>query len=259
MSKMYKVKTRHNIVYSGCRSAGPYVLESMVAAPMVFDHFWTTGTTFMAKEEPPLATNVNPTFVYSLVGATFAIHFGTTRIAPSHLAPAFLRSRPASIVASDLVDCAKSQFRDWVTSFQTFLGRRPGMITIRLFSGEALCFCQGLAEYRTTGSVTEDQTVAPWNTTPLEFDRPRWFAQLVDRNCFTSFRITFSIPLHRNPHLSWGRPNQEFQPGTLCRLTHYRHTPRSSSLESPIKIQLTIKPRRNHTSQSVGPGSPPIP
>ena len=144
----------------------------MVALSEIHSHFWTTGTTFVDEETSSSATNVNPTFVYSLAGTTFSIHHGTTPIAPFHLAPAFLRSKPDSITPSDLVDCAKLQFRDWVTSFRTSLKRQPGRIVIRLFCGEALRFCHALAEYRATGSVAKDQTVAPWNANPLVFDGP---------------------------------------------------------------------------------------
>jgi len=170
--EMRKVKTKREIKYSGCRSAGPYFLQSSAPVRVVFDNFWTTGTTLIDEEAPSLTTNSNPTFLHSLVGTTFAVHFGTTPIAPFHLEPAFLRSEPASTVASDLVDCARLQFRDWVTSFQAFLGRQPGIIAIRVFCGDALRFCQALAEYRATGSVSDDQTAAPWNTTPLVFDGP---------------------------------------------------------------------------------------
>ena len=173
LSEMQKVRSKYGgAVNSSCRSAGPYVSKSTIATSKVLNHFWTTGTTFMNEEAPPLGSYANPTFVYSLAGTVFSVHYGTTPIAPFHLAPAFLRSEPASTTASDLVDCAKSQFRDWVASFQTFLGRQPGGITIRLFCGEALRFCHALAEYRATGSVSEDQTVAPWNTSPLVFDGP---------------------------------------------------------------------------------------
>ena len=172
LSEMREVKARRETVRSGCRSAGPYFLRSPTAVRAVFDHFWATGTTFVDEETPSSATNANPTFVYSLAGTTFAVHFGTLPITPFHLAPAFLRSKPSSTTASDLVDCAKSQFRGWIASFQTFLGRQPGIIVIRLFCGEALSLCQALAEYRATGSVADDQIVAPWNTTPLVFDGP---------------------------------------------------------------------------------------
>ena len=188
LSEMQKVRSKYDgTIYSGYRSTGPYVLEAETGtASKVFHHFWTTGTTFMNEEAPPLAAYANPTFVYSLAGAIFSVHHGTTPIAPFHLAPAFLRSEPASTTASDLVDCAKSQFRDWVASFQKFLERQPGRITIRLFYGEALRFCHALAEYRATGSVSEDQTVAPWNTSPLVFDGPDYIGN-------TSAPLTFNV------------------------------------------------------------------
>jgi len=263
---MQKVRAGPYIVFSGCRSAGPYVLESMASAPEVFSHFWTTGTTFMDEEAPSTAANINPTFIYSLAGATFSVHFGTTPIAPFHLEPAFLRSKPASTVAADLIDCAKLQFRGWITSFQTLLWRQSGMITIQLFCGEALRFCQALAEYHTTGSVARDQTVAPWNTTPLVFDGPDYTpgntsaplafnvidtSNLVDHIGLLNLLVvaapiiseTHSASLFGNPPLSWRQPNQDFQPAFLCRLTHHRHTPRSSSLKLPIKLQLAIEHR----------------
>ncbi|KAF9647395.1 hypothetical protein BDM02DRAFT_2691171 [Thelephora ganbajun] len=147
---MQKVRIEHEIAHPGSRSAGPYVLESFLATSEVFSHFWTTGATFIGEEVALPATNVNPTSVYSL-GAVFSVHLGTSPIAPFHLAPAFLRPKPDSTTASDLVACTNPQFRDWVTSFRTFLGREPGRIIIRLFCGEALRFCQALAEYRVTG------------------------------------------------------------------------------------------------------------
>lgn len=172
ISAMREVRREHKLAQPGSRSAGPFVLESMAAASDIYVRFWTTGTTFVDEEVSSLATNINPTFVYSLVGTNFSVHYGTTPIAPFHLAPAFLRPKPKPITASDLVDRAKSQFRDWVASFQKSLGGQPGRVVIRLFCGEALRFCQALAEYRATGSVSEDQTVAPWNTSPLVFDGP---------------------------------------------------------------------------------------
>jgi hypothetical protein len=174
ISGMQKVRTQRKFVSAGFRSAGPYVLESMTPAAEIFSHYWTKGTTFMDDKASSSATNVNPTFVYSLVGTFFSVHHGTTPIAPFHLAPAFQRSRPTPTTASNLIDRAKSQFRDWATSFQAALKRQPGRITIRLFCGEALRFCQALTEYRATGSVAKDQTVAPWNTAPLVLDDPEY-------------------------------------------------------------------------------------
>ena len=61
------------------------------------------------------------------------------------------------------------------------------MIAIWIFCGEALRFCQALAEYRTTGSVAGDHTVSPWDATPLVFDAPDY----VPGN--TSAPLTFNV------------------------------------------------------------------
>ena len=172
LSEMEKVRSKYLVLHPGSRSAGQWVLESMDAAAKVYDRFWTTGTTFASEKAVSLATYVNPTFVYSLAGTKFSVHFGTTPVAPFHLALAFLRPKPNSVTASDLVECAKSQFRDWIASFRTFVRKQPRKIVIRLFCGEALNFCHALVEYGATGSVAKGQTVAPWNATPLAFDGP---------------------------------------------------------------------------------------
>ncbi|KAF9785100.1 hypothetical protein BJ322DRAFT_1108563 [Thelephora terrestris] len=172
LSEMKKVRSKYPTAYPGSRSAGQYVLESMVVVGKVRARFWTTGTTFANEEAVSSARFINPTFVYSLLGTKFSVHFGTTPVAPFHLALAFLRPNPTSVTPSDLIECAKSQFRRWIASFRTFVGKRPGRIVIRFFCGEALDFCHALVEYRATGSVPEYQTVAPWNRTPLAFDGP---------------------------------------------------------------------------------------
>ena len=193
---MQKARTRGGTAYIGSRSAGPFVMVSTTAASEVFSHFWTTGTTFIDGDKAASATNVNPTFLYSLVGTTFSVHYGTTPIAPFHVSPAFLRSKPASTTASDLIDCAKSQFRDWATSFRKFLGKQPGRIVIRLFCGEALRFCQAMTEYRDTGSITEDQTVAPWNTSPLIFDGPDYVPKNLSAPLVFNVIETSNLPDH---------------------------------------------------------------
>jgi hypothetical protein len=196
LSGMRKVRAKCKVAQAGSRSAGPYVLESMAPAAEIFRHFWTKGTTFMDDKATSSAPNANPTFVYSLAGTIFSVHYGTTPIAPFHLAPAFQRSNPGSTTASDLVDCAKSQLGEWATSFQTVLRRQPGRITIRLFCGDALYFCQALAEYRATGSVAEDQTVAPWNTAPLVLDRPDYIPGNITAPLVFNVIETSNLPDH---------------------------------------------------------------
>ena len=63
---MKKAETRRGTIHIGCRSAGPYVMESVTAASEGFSRFWTTRTTLF-NEASSSASNVNPTFVYSLI------------------------------------------------------------------------------------------------------------------------------------------------------------------------------------------------
>jgi len=153
-----------------CRSTGPYFLKSSEPAGQVFQHFWKTGTTSLNPRDISAATLVNPTFVYSLTGEGFALHYGTTPISPFHLAPAFLNSKRDIPTMPELVGCAKSQFSSWVNRFRTFVQDRPGKLTIRLFAGDALFFCKALVYHVGTGKAPQNLTVAPWNTAPLTLD-----------------------------------------------------------------------------------------
>lgn len=164
--------TRHN-QGSGlypCRSAGPYFLLSAEPASQVFTHFWKTGITSLNPRDVAAATLINPTFVYSLTGEGFALHYGTTPISPFHLAPAFLNSKRDTPTMPELITCAKSQFSSWVKHFRTFVQDKPGKITIRHFAGDALFLCRALVHYVGTGKIPPGLTVAPWNTAPLIFD-----------------------------------------------------------------------------------------
>lgn len=88
-----------------CRSAGPYFLKSTEPASQVFEHFWKTGITSLNPRDVSAATLINPTFMYSLTGEGLALHYGTTPIAPFHLAPAFLASNRDTPAAPEL--CAE--------------------------------------------------------------------------------------------------------------------------------------------------------
>ena len=71
--------TYHSSEGSGlypCRSAGPYFPRSTKPTSQVFTHFWKTGITSLNPRDIAAATLVNPTFVYSLTGEGFALHYG---------------------------------------------------------------------------------------------------------------------------------------------------------------------------------------
>jgi len=163
--------TKHNgSNLSPCRSAGPYYLQSVEPASQVFQHFWKTGITSLSPRDVSAATLINPTFVYSITGEGFALHYGTTPISPFHLAPAFLHSKRDTPTMPELVDCAKSQFSNWAKNYHAFIQDRPGKLTIRLFAGDALFLCRALVHHVGTGKMPPNLTVAPWNTAPLTLD-----------------------------------------------------------------------------------------
>ena len=153
-----------------CRSAGPYFLQSAEPASKVFHHFWKTGITSLSPQHISAATLVNPSFVYSLTGEGFALHYGTTPISPFHLAPAFLNSKRDTLTMPELVDYAKSQFSGWAKRFRIFVQDKPRRLTIRLFAGDALFLCRALTHHIGTGNIPSNPTVAPWNTAPLVLD-----------------------------------------------------------------------------------------
>lgn len=153
-----------------CRSAGPYFLRSTKPASQVFHHYWKTGITSLDPQDVSVATLVNPTFVYSLTGEGFALHYGTTPITPFHLAPAFLDSRSDPPTMLELVACAKSQFSRWIKHFRGFVLGKSSKLTVRLFAGDALFLCKGLVHHVGTGKIPPSLTVAPWKTAPLALD-----------------------------------------------------------------------------------------
>ena len=165
-----KVKKHKGPELYPCRSAGPYFIHSTEPASQVFKHFWKTGITSLNPRDVSAATLVNPTFVYSLTGEGFALHYGTTPISPFHLAPAFLDSKRDVPTMSELVTCAKSQFSTWVNHFRTFVRDKPGQLTLRLFAGDALFLCRALVHHIGNGKIPSNLPVAPWKTVPLVLD-----------------------------------------------------------------------------------------
>lgn len=162
--------TRHE-GYFPIRSAGPYFMKSAEPASQVFHHYWKTGITSLNPQDVSAATLVNPTFLYSLTGEGFALHYGTSPIAPFHLAPAFLDSKSDTPTMPELVGCAKSQFSRWIKYFRGFvLGKSTKNFVIRLFAGDALFLCKALLRHVGVEKVPSTLTVAPWNTTLLALD-----------------------------------------------------------------------------------------
>ncbi|KAG8721744.1 hypothetical protein FRC08_010625 [Ceratobasidium sp. 394] len=168
LSKRWSSMQANNINVG--RSAG--ILWHEAATPMVklFQKYWETGTTFTSSEDIKAATELNPTFIYSMSGETFNPHYGTF---PQgfHFVPAFTPiasdpTGPATSGDSHIMDVAKRQFTAWCEAFRTSL--LANAITIRFFSGEATAFCRALEVFSKTSQGETGIFACQWRGSELD-------------------------------------------------------------------------------------------
>ncbi|KAF9562457.1 hypothetical protein CPC08DRAFT_706665, partial [Agrocybe pediades] len=108
-----------------------------------YGEFWSTGT-LEGDARGRVSDHVNPTFVYSLSGDSFNVHYGMNPLSAFHLSCA-VANNPLHISTKDFVDSAKDQFRSWLSSFKTRISAGDDAnLTIRFFVGESLAFCRAL-------------------------------------------------------------------------------------------------------------------
>ena len=158
------------------RSAGPLGLSSILdLVPKSFQAFWTTGVTSFTSTpitSPPYA---NPTFLYSVSGKRFNVHYAIDPILAFHLAPAMADIKGAqsrsNVSPKDLVASSKDQFSSWCSSFKRRIasGSKANII-IRFFVGEALAFCHALNVYKEHKVADTGIYVSPWGGTQIKLD-----------------------------------------------------------------------------------------
>lgn len=156
--------------YTASRAAGIFWMDALDALSSNFKRYWTTGT---INPDPSSAKTMNPTFIYSITGEGCAVHYGTYPLQSFHLASAVssaqLAKKPLRI--EDLIACAMHQFQAWCNSFRkTVLETSPGRITIRIFAGDALSFCQTLNHHAITSSKSAALFTSPWASAELVLD-----------------------------------------------------------------------------------------
>lgn len=149
---------------SPSRSAGMLWHEAMKPVATLFRKYWETGTTFTSLSEIKSATNINPTFLYSLSGEVFNPHYGSFP-AGFHLMPAFAPiatdpAGPLSSTGSPAINVCKQQFKAWGESFRA--ARAANSIIIRFHAGEAIAFCRALNEFNITGQTSTNIFVSAW-------------------------------------------------------------------------------------------------
>ncbi|QRV93410.1 MYND Zn-finger protein [Ceratobasidium sp. AG-Ba] len=145
------------------RSAGPLLPKALPPVSKELYNYWKTGTMFQRPFDVNRAKHLNPTFVYSLSGETFNVHYGTF---PQgfHFAPIF-----APLLPGQPGWKMKDQFKAWTKSFQR--SRKAGAVTIWLYAGDALAFCHAFSRYSTSGETASTIRVKQWSGAQVEFDQ----------------------------------------------------------------------------------------
>lgn len=155
---------------SPCWSAGPFWANFQAVATQHFQSYWRTGImTFETRSPLP---HLNPTFVYSLMGDVFNVHYATDPIRTFHLAACYPSVTSGSngrgpLTMESVVRAAKSQFCQWSQAFREAV--TEGAIVLRFFNGDALAFCNALQELRRSGMTLTSVGVSYWMGTRIHF------------------------------------------------------------------------------------------
>ncbi|KAJ7051184.1 hypothetical protein C8F01DRAFT_1067180 [Mycena amicta] len=154
---------------SSVRSAGPLAQNASQLCSQQVAQYWRSGTTFSVQRDISAATFLNPTFVYSAAGEGANLHYGTEPLAPFHLAPAFVRKRPASI--GDIVNTARGQFAAWCGAFRAAVQSRPStMPVIRCIVSDAISLGRALSAFNERGETDSGFLVSQWQSERLRLN-----------------------------------------------------------------------------------------
>ncbi|EUC54469.1 MYND finger protein [Rhizoctonia solani AG-3 Rhs1AP] len=156
------------------RSAGILWPQAMKPVSELFRKYWETGTTFTLASDIKRATNLNPTFVYSLSGEVFD-PFPSTFPSGFHLISAFAPIKsdptgPTPSAGSVATNTLKQQFAAWCRAFRE--ARKTGLIILRFFAGDAIPFCRALDQFKRTGNPPTNLFVSDYQATQINFTGP---------------------------------------------------------------------------------------
>ena len=179
ISGMRAAKSKPNAastsVNHAVNAAGPLASEIFQLAPKLFGEFWSTGVTVGTSTQSKPCPHLNPTFVYSVAGAKFNVHYGTDPVVSFHLAPIFTSTKDpqesSTIGIKDLVEGARQQFFSLCSSFKDRISLESSAnLTIRFFVGDALAFCRALY-YCGEGNLAETGIYTyPWGGSQIDFN-----------------------------------------------------------------------------------------
>ncbi|CAE6468391.1 unnamed protein product [Rhizoctonia solani] len=160
------------VLASPSRSAGMLWPQAMASVSDLFDKYWETGTTYSRAKDIKNATNLNPTFLYSLSGEGFNPHYGTFPHG-FHLMSAYAPivsdpTGPMPNTGSPAIDISKQQFTAWCKAFCS--AKNANNITIRLFSGDALALCHALYALQVTGNPLTNILAGAYRAAQINLD-----------------------------------------------------------------------------------------
>ncbi|KZP17755.1 hypothetical protein FIBSPDRAFT_920591 [Athelia psychrophila] len=156
---------------SSARSAGPLMMEAMRTASDQFWKFWKTGITFSDPKQIAAVTVLNPTFVYSLGGEGFSVHYGTDPLVPFHHAHVFGNAN-GTVSVSDLVKSAKKAFAEWCAKFVVSISSTASPTPVLLFFlGDATAVCRVLRAHAETGALNSLVPVSQWRVQLIQLNK----------------------------------------------------------------------------------------
>jgi len=171
---------------SAMPSAAPLSFRFMLST-RTYDQYWKTGIT--SPNITTSLTQLNPTFLFSMAGCQFDLHYGTDPCAAFHLGLTLTEatydddtsSHPGSTV-QEVWDACRQQFSRWSAAFHRRLissDQRQSKIIIRFAYGDALAFCDGL-QLCMAGDYTPSVYSSMWGGSKFLFH---------DRSMPTSFNV----------------------------------------------------------------------
>lgn len=171
MKKVFS-KYKHS-VRTSARSAGPLIVNYLPQAHQSYDYFWTHGMVKSPLFVPARSTKVNPTFVYTSMGDSFNVHYGTDPLTCFHLASAGLpvknSSLPQSFSLENITAVVLKQFSDQCDSFRARLRLQRPNVVVRIFCGETLALCRALFVVSQTRSTRTNVSCCPWKSATIHF------------------------------------------------------------------------------------------
>lgn len=161
---------------SGLRSLAPMTAASTGEVSEAFVHFWKHGSFSKKPESSP-----NPLF-FETICETKPLHYGTDPLLGFHLATTLAKLSPSSPLrpkktrdhVQNVVEAAKTQFREWVAAFQAI---PKNLLTLRFTVTDALSLSYALQSDTTPESIpasnflrNPDLRLAKRSSAPVRFD-----------------------------------------------------------------------------------------